>query len=168
MSPIKKSCLFLQAFTETQKKRLLSWKQQVQKLFRSFPRKTLLDISGYRQQRKYVGLSFFVMHDGSCTSLLGFSGRDHAGHHSLSPSMPCVQITFLKQVGLGKGCKGEGFPEEELSVIFDSSTDMAKRTVSIRSAWRGKGCNSMIACQTVVYPHKGSQRGQKWMVLSAP
>ncbi|XP_029806842.1 protein Smaug homolog 1 isoform X1 [Suricata suricatta] len=44
-------CLIHEAFTETQKKRLLSWKQQVQKLFRSFPRKTLLDISGYRQQR---------------------------------------------------------------------------------------------------------------------
>ncbi|KAL4656253.1 hypothetical protein GN956_G5671 [Arapaima gigas] len=39
------------AFTETLKKRLLSWKQQVQKLFRSFPRKTLLDMAGYRQQR---------------------------------------------------------------------------------------------------------------------
>lgn len=50
-------CLIHEAFTETQKKRLLSWKQQVQKLFRSFPRKTLLDISGYRQQRKYVGIS---------------------------------------------------------------------------------------------------------------
>ncbi|XP_042301231.1 protein Smaug homolog 1 isoform X2 [Sceloporus undulatus] len=44
-------CLIHEAFTETQKKRLLSWKQQVQKLFRSFPRKTILDLSGYRQQR---------------------------------------------------------------------------------------------------------------------
>lgn len=41
-----------QAFTEIQKKRLLSWKQQVQKLFRSFPRKSLLELSGYRQQRR--------------------------------------------------------------------------------------------------------------------
>ncbi|XP_046886994.1 protein Smaug homolog 1 isoform X1 [Hypomesus transpacificus] len=45
-------CLIHEAFTETQKKRLLSWKQQVQKLFRSFPRKTLLDMAGYRQQRR--------------------------------------------------------------------------------------------------------------------
>ncbi|KAE8586586.1 hypothetical protein XENTR_v10021707 [Xenopus tropicalis] len=45
-------CLTHEAFTETQKKRLLSWKQQVQKLFRSFPRKSLLDVAGYRQQRK--------------------------------------------------------------------------------------------------------------------
>lgn len=44
-----------QAFTEIQKKRLLSWKQQVQKLFRSFPRKSLLELSGYRQQRRYAG-----------------------------------------------------------------------------------------------------------------
>ncbi|KAM6981362.1 protein Smaug homolog 1 isoform 3-T3 [Aplochiton taeniatus] len=44
-------CLLHESFTETQKKRLLSWKQQVQKLFRSFPRKTLLDLAGYRQQR---------------------------------------------------------------------------------------------------------------------
>nr|XP_046164393.1 protein Smaug homolog 1-like isoform X3 [Oncorhynchus gorbuscha] len=45
-------CLLHEAFTETQKKRLLSWKQQVQKLFRSFPRKNLLDMAGYRAQRR--------------------------------------------------------------------------------------------------------------------
>uniref|UniRef100_A0A672ZSI4 Protein Smaug homolog 1 n=1 Tax=Sphaeramia orbicularis TaxID=375764 RepID=A0A672ZSI4_9TELE len=44
-------CLIHESFTETQKKRLLSWKQQVQRLFRSIPRKTLLDIAGYRPQR---------------------------------------------------------------------------------------------------------------------
>uniref|UniRef100_A0A3P8YGS4 Protein Smaug homolog 1 n=1 Tax=Esox lucius TaxID=8010 RepID=A0A3P8YGS4_ESOLU len=48
-------CLLHEAFTETQKKRLLSWKQQVQKLFRSFPRKTLLDMAGYRAQRSSRG-----------------------------------------------------------------------------------------------------------------
>ncbi|XP_078262789.1 protein Smaug homolog 1 isoform X5 [Rhinoraja longicauda] len=46
-------CIGHEAFTETQKKRLLSWKQQVQKLFRSFPRKSLLDMPGYRQQRNW-------------------------------------------------------------------------------------------------------------------
>ncbi|XP_072895980.1 protein Smaug homolog 1 isoform X3 [Hemitrygon akajei] len=46
-------CVAHEAFTETQKKRLLSWKQQVQKLFRSFPRKSLLDMPGYRQQRNW-------------------------------------------------------------------------------------------------------------------
>ncbi|CAL8245823.1 unnamed protein product [Lota lota] len=44
-------CVIHESFTETQKKRLLSWKQQVQRLFRSIPRKTLLDLAGYRQQR---------------------------------------------------------------------------------------------------------------------
>uniref|UniRef100_A0A665WWT3 Protein Smaug homolog 1 n=1 Tax=Echeneis naucrates TaxID=173247 RepID=A0A665WWT3_ECHNA len=39
-------CFIHESFTETQKKRLLSWKQQVQRLFRSIPRKTLLDIAG--------------------------------------------------------------------------------------------------------------------------
>ncbi|XP_007886332.1 protein Smaug homolog 1 isoform X3 [Callorhinchus milii] len=46
-------CVGHEAFTETQKKRMLSWKQQVQKLFRSFPRKSLLDMPGYRQQRNW-------------------------------------------------------------------------------------------------------------------
>uniref|UniRef100_A0A8C6THD5 Protein Smaug homolog 1 n=1 Tax=Neogobius melanostomus TaxID=47308 RepID=A0A8C6THD5_9GOBI len=48
-------CLLHEAFTETQKKRLVSWKQQVQKLFRSIPRKTLLDMSAYRTQRSARG-----------------------------------------------------------------------------------------------------------------
>ncbi|KAG7483180.1 Smaug-like 1 isoform X2 [Solea senegalensis] len=50
-------CLIHESFTETQKKRLLSWKQQVQRLFRSIPRKTLLDLAGYRQQRSRFGQS---------------------------------------------------------------------------------------------------------------
>lgn len=39
-----------QVFTETQKKRLLSWKQQVQVQFRSISRKTLLDLTGLRRR----------------------------------------------------------------------------------------------------------------------
>ncbi|XP_034385608.1 protein Smaug homolog 1 isoform X2 [Cyclopterus lumpus] len=50
-------CLIHESFTETQKKRLLSWKQQVQRLFRSIPRKTLLDLAGYRLQRSRFGQS---------------------------------------------------------------------------------------------------------------
>uniref|UniRef100_A0A9J7YVX2 SAM domain-containing protein n=1 Tax=Cyprinus carpio carpio TaxID=630221 RepID=A0A9J7YVX2_CYPCA len=42
-------CLTHEAFTETQKKRLLSWKQQVLKLLRLFPRKTVMDSSVYRR-----------------------------------------------------------------------------------------------------------------------
>ncbi|XP_053330144.1 protein Smaug homolog 2 isoform X2 [Spea bombifrons] len=40
-------CLTHEAFTETQKKRLLSWKQQVLKLLRTFPRKALLEMQGW-------------------------------------------------------------------------------------------------------------------------
>lgn len=43
-------CLTHEAFTETHKKRLVSWKQQVLKLLRLFPRKAMLDMPGYRQK----------------------------------------------------------------------------------------------------------------------
>ncbi|XP_023695200.1 protein Smaug homolog 2 [Paramormyrops kingsleyae] len=43
-------CLMHEAFTDTQKKRLSSWKQQVLKLLRLFPRKSMLDIPVYRQK----------------------------------------------------------------------------------------------------------------------
>ncbi|KAG9342049.1 hypothetical protein JZ751_017045, partial [Albula glossodonta] len=43
-------CLAHEAFTETQKKRLVSWKQQVLKLLRLFPRKSMLDMPVYRQK----------------------------------------------------------------------------------------------------------------------
>ncbi|TRY58049.1 hypothetical protein DNTS_022702 [Danionella cerebrum] len=42
-------CLTHEAFTETQKKRLLSWKQQVLKLLRLFPRKPALESGVYRR-----------------------------------------------------------------------------------------------------------------------
>ncbi|MEQ2244028.1 Protein Smaug 2 [Ilyodon furcidens] len=42
-------CLAHEAFTETHKKRLVSWKQQVLKLLRLFPRKAM-DMSAYRQK----------------------------------------------------------------------------------------------------------------------
>ncbi|KAM9468724.1 protein Smaug homolog 2 isoform 2-T3 [Clarias gariepinus] len=43
-------CSTHEAFTETQKKRLASWKQQVLKLLRLFPRKAMLDMPVYRQK----------------------------------------------------------------------------------------------------------------------
>ncbi|EPY85991.1 hypothetical protein CB1_000338033 [Camelus ferus] len=48
-------CLSHEAFTETQKKRLLSWKQQVLKLLRTFPRKAALEMQNYRQQKGWAG-----------------------------------------------------------------------------------------------------------------
>ncbi|XP_076988017.1 protein Smaug homolog 2 isoform X2 [Tamandua tetradactyla] len=47
-------CLTHEAFTETQKKRLLSWKQQVLKLLRTFPRKAALEMQNYRQQKSWA------------------------------------------------------------------------------------------------------------------
>ncbi|KAF3818174.1 hypothetical protein GH733_012482 [Mirounga leonina] len=47
-------CLTHEAFTETQKKRLLSWKQQVLKLLRTFPRKAALEMQNYRQQKGWA------------------------------------------------------------------------------------------------------------------
>ncbi|KAE8585870.1 hypothetical protein XENTR_v10021486 [Xenopus tropicalis] len=44
-------CISHEAFTEIQKKRLMSWKQQVLKLLRTLPRKALLEMQGYRQQK---------------------------------------------------------------------------------------------------------------------
>ncbi|XP_013867922.1 protein Smaug homolog 2 isoform X2 [Austrofundulus limnaeus] len=43
-------CLTHEAFTETHKKRLVSWKQQVLSLLRLFPRKAMPDMSAYRQK----------------------------------------------------------------------------------------------------------------------
>ncbi|KAJ3590936.1 hypothetical protein NHX12_008884 [Muraenolepis orangiensis] len=43
-------CLAHEAFTETQRKRLVSWKQQVLKLLRLFPRKAMVDMPVYRQK----------------------------------------------------------------------------------------------------------------------
>ncbi|XP_005804137.1 protein Smaug homolog 2 [Xiphophorus maculatus] len=43
-------CLAHEAFSETHKKRLVTWKQQVLKLLRLFPRKAMPDMSAYRQK----------------------------------------------------------------------------------------------------------------------
>ncbi|XP_078724308.1 protein Smaug homolog 1 isoform X5 [Lampetra fluviatilis] len=48
-------CLTHAAFTETQKKRILSWKQQVQKLFRAFSRKPIMEMQAFRQQGRGWG-----------------------------------------------------------------------------------------------------------------
>ncbi|XP_065520391.1 protein Smaug homolog 2 [Lathamus discolor] len=47
-------CLSHEAFTETQKKRLLSWKQQVLKLLRACPKKLPLDGPGYRPPKGWA------------------------------------------------------------------------------------------------------------------
>ncbi|KAL6477331.1 hypothetical protein MHYP_G00131660 [Metynnis hypsauchen] len=89
------------AFTETQKKRLLSWKQQVQKLFRSFPRKTLVDMAGYRQQRsgRGFGQSNSLPSAGCVGS--GVSGRRNLRQFPVpSRSLPVQRLGLLGTAGL--------------------------------------------------------------------
>eukprot|EP00058_Branchiostoma_floridae_P025076 XP_002610566.1 hypothetical protein BRAFLDRAFT_202549 [Branchiostoma floridae] len=51
--------LIHEAFTNTQKKRLLSWKQQVQKLLRNFPRRSSMD-SGRQPRGMFGGVGSFA------------------------------------------------------------------------------------------------------------
>uniref|UniRef100_A0A671P132 SAM domain-containing protein n=1 Tax=Sinocyclocheilus anshuiensis TaxID=1608454 RepID=A0A671P132_9TELE len=67
-------CLTHEAFTETQKKRLLSWKQQVLKLLRLFPRKTVMDSGVYRRGWQQYG-SNSLPTAGSVSAGLGRRGQ---------------------------------------------------------------------------------------------
>ncbi|XP_064810325.1 protein Smaug homolog 1-like isoform X3 [Oncorhynchus masou masou] len=95
-------CLLHEAFTETQKKRLLSWKQQVQKLIRSFPRKTLLDMAGYRAQRSSSSSRGFSQSNSLPTAgCVGGSSSVSAARRSLrqfqmpSRSLPGARLGLL-------------------------------------------------------------------------
>ncbi|XP_064177459.1 protein Smaug homolog 1 isoform X4 [Anguilla rostrata] len=93
-------CLIHEAFTETQKKRLLSWKQQVQKLFRSFPRKTLFDMAGYRQQRSRGFSQSNSLPTSSCVGS-SVSARRNLRHFQMpSRSLPGVRHNLLGTTGL--------------------------------------------------------------------
>ncbi|XP_054826310.1 protein Smaug homolog 1 isoform X2 [Eublepharis macularius] len=92
-------CLIHEAFTETQKKRLLSWKQQVQKLFRSFPRKSILDLSGYRQQRaRGFGQSSSLPTAGSVGA--GMGRRNPRQFQIPSRNIPTTRLGLLGPSGL--------------------------------------------------------------------
>ncbi|XP_065539550.1 protein Smaug homolog 1 isoform X4 [Lathamus discolor] len=92
-------CLIHEAFTEIQKKRLLSWKQQVQKLFRSFPRKSLLELSGYRQQRsRGFGQSNSLPTAGSAGAGLG--RRNPRQFQIPSRNLPTARLGLLGPTGL--------------------------------------------------------------------
>ncbi|XP_023991057.1 protein Smaug homolog 1-like isoform X3 [Salvelinus sp. IW2-2015] len=95
-------CLLHEAFTETQKKRLLSWKQQVQKLIRSFPRKALLDMAGYRAQRSSSSSRGFSQSNSLPTAgCVGGSSSVSAARRSLrqfqmpSRSLPGARLGLL-------------------------------------------------------------------------
>uniref|UniRef100_A0A3P8UKG7 Protein Smaug homolog 1 n=1 Tax=Cynoglossus semilaevis TaxID=244447 RepID=A0A3P8UKG7_CYNSE len=92
-------CLIHESFTETQKKRLMSWKQQVQRLFRSIPRKTLLDIAGYRTQRSRFGQSNSLPTTGCVGS--GVSARRSLRQFQMpSRSLPGARLGLLGSGGL--------------------------------------------------------------------
>ncbi|XP_077180144.1 protein Smaug homolog 1 isoform X2 [Paroedura picta] len=92
-------CLIHEAFSETQKKRLLSWKQQVQKLFRSFPRKSILDLSGYRQQRaRGFGQSSSLPTAGSVGA--GIGRRNPRQFQIPSRNLPTTRLGLLGPGGL--------------------------------------------------------------------
>ncbi|KAJ8290249.1 hypothetical protein GJAV_G00010490 [Gymnothorax javanicus] len=93
-------CLIHEAFTETQKKRLLSWKQQVQKLFRSFPRKTLFDMAGYRQPRSRGFGQSNSLPTSSCVGS-SVSARRNLRHFQMpSRSLPGARLGLLGTTGL--------------------------------------------------------------------
>uniref|UniRef100_A0A3P9Q0A5 Protein Smaug homolog 1 n=1 Tax=Poecilia reticulata TaxID=8081 RepID=A0A3P9Q0A5_POERE len=92
-------CLIHESFTETQKKRLLSWKQQVQRLFRSIPRKTLLDIAGYRPQRSRFGQSNSLPTT-SCVGSSVSARRSLHQFHMPSRSLPGARLGLLGSGGL--------------------------------------------------------------------
>ncbi|XP_066550842.1 protein Smaug homolog 1 isoform X3 [Amia ocellicauda] len=93
-------CLLHEAFTETQKKRLLSWKQQVQKLFRSFPRKSLLDMAGYRQQRSRGYGQSNSLPTTSCVGGGVSSRRNPRQFQMPSRSLPAARLGLLGTAGI--------------------------------------------------------------------
>lgn len=77
-------CLTHEAFTETQKKRLLSWKQQVLKLLRTFPRKAALEMQNYRQQKGTCGsptLEAATVCPARAAALCSVPTRSQSTHH---------------------------------------------------------------------------------------
>uniref|UniRef100_A0A3Q0SS16 Protein Smaug homolog 1 n=1 Tax=Amphilophus citrinellus TaxID=61819 RepID=A0A3Q0SS16_AMPCI len=79
--------------------KLLSWKQQVQRLFRSIPRKNLLDIAGYRPQRSRFGQSNSL----PTTGCVGGSVSARRSLHQFqmpSRSLPGARLGLLGSGGL--------------------------------------------------------------------
>lgn len=68
-------CLTHEAFTETQKKRLVSWKQQVLKLLRLFPRKAMMDAAPMYRQKGWAYGSNSLPTAGSVSGGLGRRGQ---------------------------------------------------------------------------------------------
>ncbi|XP_019723075.1 protein Smaug homolog 1 isoform X4 [Hippocampus comes] len=93
-------CLIHESFSETQKKRLLSWKQQVQRLFRSIPRKTLLDVAGYRTQRSRGFGQSNSLPTTSCVGSSVMARRSLRQFQMPSRSLPGARLGLLSSSGL--------------------------------------------------------------------
>lgn len=93
-------CLSHEAFTETQKKRLLSWKQQVLKLLRAFPKKVPLEGPGYRPPKGWAFGSNSLPIAGSVGG--GAGGRRGQRPFALPPrALPPTRLGLLGPAGGG-------------------------------------------------------------------
>ncbi|XP_054855116.1 protein Smaug homolog 2 [Eublepharis macularius] len=92
-------CLMHEAFTETQKKRLLSWKQQVLKLLRTFPRKAVLDMQGYRPQKGWAFGSNSLPIAGSVG--VGVARRGQRQFQMPPRALPPSRMGILSPAGIG-------------------------------------------------------------------
>ncbi|XP_062409072.1 protein Smaug homolog 2 isoform X2 [Sardina pilchardus] len=91
-------CLAHEAFTETQKKRLASWKQQVLKLLRLFPRKAMMDMPMYRQKGWAYG-SNSLPTAGSVS--VGLSRRGQRQFQMPPRGMPPGRMGIMSPGGMG-------------------------------------------------------------------
>ncbi|XP_036393203.1 protein Smaug homolog 2 [Megalops cyprinoides] len=91
-------CLSHEAFTETQKKRLVSWKQQVLKLLRLFPRKSMLDMPVYRQKGWAYGSNSLP----TAGSVGGGLGRRGQRQFQMPPrGLPPSRMGLMSPGGIG-------------------------------------------------------------------
>ncbi|XP_060789649.1 protein Smaug homolog 1 isoform X5 [Neoarius graeffei] len=93
-------CELHEAFTETQKKRLSSWRQQVQKQVRPFPRKPLLDMTGYRQPRSRGFGQSNSLPSAVCVGSSVCSRRNLRQFPVPSRSLPAPPLGLLGPAGL--------------------------------------------------------------------
>uniref|UniRef100_A0A674NS86 Sterile alpha motif domain containing 4B n=1 Tax=Takifugu rubripes TaxID=31033 RepID=A0A674NS86_TAKRU len=91
-------CLTHEAFSETHKKRLVSWKQQVLKLLRLFPRKAMLDMPVYRQKGWTYGSNSLP----TAGSVSGGLARRGQRQFPMTPrGLPAGRIGLVSPSGIG-------------------------------------------------------------------
>uniref|UniRef100_A0A8C7GP01 Sterile alpha motif domain containing 4B n=1 Tax=Oncorhynchus kisutch TaxID=8019 RepID=A0A8C7GP01_ONCKI len=92
-------CLTHEAFTETQRKRLVSWKQQVLKLLRLFPRKAMLDMPVYRQKGWAYGSN--SLPTAGSVSAGGLARRGQRAFQMPPRGLPAGRMGLLSPGGIG-------------------------------------------------------------------